>query len=300
MTKRKFHGSRTTSGKRAQTTAPIHESLRSTATPFAAFSKKRYSSLRPKIGIPKSRTITSQDESTAVPRFEPTHRDSTAETPAKEPGIPYIGQSSQDFYKDGAVYTGKPSDWKPIPYSWYDHDPHHTLKVYQPDPTPSAQTPVTEYAVSARPGSPSEQLFAGMEATEPTKATESDKADESKEASVKMVHEDPATPSSGSARVKGAGSVVGSEAGNIPSESTIIPESFTAIIKIMANPSTESVEGSLNSTGSKFTGIFCQPDTLPTPSIQRRRTWQIQQMSPRPDMFPSHQSQPTTTKTSSY
>ncbi|KAL9627672.1 MAG: hypothetical protein Q9204_006408 [Flavoplaca sp. TL-2023a] len=263
--KRKFHGSRTTSGKRAQTTALIHESLRSTATPSAALSKKRYSSLRPKIGIPKPRTITSQDESTAVPRFEPANRDSVAETPAKEPGLPYIGQSSRDFYKDGAVYTGKPSDWKPIEYSWYDHDPHRTLKVYQPDPTPSAQTPVMEYAVSAQPGSPSEQLFAGMEATEPTKATESNKADESKEASVKMVHEDPATPSSCSARVKGAGNVVGSEAGSIPSESTKTPKRFTVITKTMANPSTESVEESLNSTGSDVTDTSCERNTLPTP-----------------------------------
>ncbi|KAL8887590.1 MAG: hypothetical protein Q9192_006301 [Flavoplaca navasiana] len=226
-TKRKFHGSRTTSGKRAQTTAPIHESLRSTTTPFAAFSKKRYSSLRPKIGLPKSRTITSEDESTAVPRCKPTYRDSTAETPAKEPGLPYIGQSSRDFYKDG-----KPSDWKPIPYSWYDHDPHRTLKVYQPDPAPSAQTPVMEYAESARPGSPSEQLFAGIEATEPTKATEGNKADQSKEASEEMIHEDHATPSSCSARVKGAGN---------------------------------SVEESLNSTGSHVTDTSCERNTLPTP-----------------------------------
>ncbi|KAL8886380.1 MAG: hypothetical protein Q9215_005908 [Flavoplaca cf. flavocitrina] len=264
-TKRKFHGSRTTPGKGVKTTAPIHESLRSPATPFVALSKKRYSSLRPKIGIPKSRTINSQDESTAVPRFEPTHRDSTAETPAKEPGLPCIGQSSRDFYKDGAVYTGKRSGWKPIPYSWYDHDPHRTLKVYQPDPTPSAQTPVMEYAVSARPGSPSEQLFAGMEATEPTKATESNKADESKEASEEMIHEDHATPSSCSARVKGASNVVGSEAGSIPSESTTIPESFTAITKTMVNPSTQSVEESLNSTGSDVTDTSCERNTLPNP-----------------------------------
>ncbi|KAL9005135.1 MAG: hypothetical protein Q9180_009813, partial [Flavoplaca navasiana] len=243
-TKRKFHGSRTNSGKRVQTAAPIHESLRSSATTFAAFSKRRYSSLRLERGIPKSRTFTSQDKSSAVPRSEPTHRDLTAETPAKDPGLPYIGQTSRDFYKDGAVYTGKPSDWKPISYSWYDHDPHRTLKDYQPDPTPSPQSPVIEYAVSARPGSPSEQLFASMEATEPTKAAEC------KEASKAMIRQDDTTPSSCSARVKGAGNLVGSEARSIPSESATIPESFTAITKTMANPSTESSEEYLNSTGS--------------------------------------------------
>ncbi|KAL8879324.1 MAG: hypothetical protein Q9198_003041 [Flavoplaca austrocitrina] len=233
--------------------------------PHSQHLAKRYSPLRPKIGIPKCRTITSHDESTAVPRFEPTHRDSTAESPAKEPGLPYIGQSSRDFYRDGAVYTGKPSDWKPIPYSWYDHDPHRTLKFYQPDPTPSAQTPVMDYAVSARPGNPSDQLFAGMEATEPIKATESNKADESKEAPEEMIHEDHTTPSSCSARAKRAGNVVGSEAGSIPSESTTTPERFTVITRTMANPSTQSVEESVNSTGSDVTDKSCERNTLPTP-----------------------------------
>ena len=122
-----------------------------------------------------------------------------------------------------------------------------------------------EYAVSARPRSPSEQLFAGMEATEPTKATESNKADESKEASEEMIHEDHATPSSCSARVKGAGNVVGSEAGSMPSESSTTPKRFTVITKTMANPSTQSVEESLNSTGSYVTETSYERNTLPTP-----------------------------------